>query len=109
MKKIILIILICGTIVLNITGCNSSTEKETKKIDDIHSFEGTIIECDEKYMIVRPNKNEEEYKSSDKFKIEYAKEFNSCNVNDKVKITYKGMIDTSYPAQIGTIKIEIVS
>lgn len=106
MKNIVLTILVCGIIFLCITGCSTLKEKEAS---DIHSFTGTIIECGEKSMVVRPDKSEEEYNSSDKFKIEYVKGFNSCNVNDKVKITYKGFINESYPAKVGTTKIEILS
>ncbi len=101
MKKTILI---CGFIVLMVTGCSKSIKNET---DDIHSFKGTIIECEQNSMIVRPDDNENEYKSSDKFRVEYVNGFNSCNVGDKVKISYEGMINESYPAQIGTTKIEL--
>ncbi len=106
MQKVILGIFIFGVMVLLITGCDRTTKKELK---DIHSFEGTIIECEQESMIVRPDKSEEEYRSSDKFRISYVGDFNSCHVDDKVKITYEGMINTSYPAQVGTTKIEIVS
>lgn len=54
MKKIVFTILVCGIIVLELTGCNNLKQK-----DDIHSFVGTIIKCEEKSMIVRPNENEE--------------------------------------------------
>ena len=74
MKKTILI---CSFIVLMVTGCNKSIKNET---DDIHSFKGTIIECEQNFMIVRPNDNEDEYKSSDKFRVEYVNVFNSCSV-----------------------------
>ena len=67
------------------------------------------MECEQESMIVRPDENEEEYHSSDKFRISYVGDFSSCYVGDKVEITYEGMIDTSYPAQIGTTKIEILS
>ena len=33
--------------------------------------------------------------------------FDSCKINDKVKIIYKGMINASYPEQIWTTNIEI--
>lgn len=105
MKKTILTILLCGVAVLGLTGCNNSKQDNS---DDIHSFVATIIECEEKTMIVYPNENEEEYKSSDKFRIEYVGGFNSCKIGDKVTITYKGMINESYPAQIGTTNIEVV-
>lgn len=104
MKKTILTILLCGVTVLGMTGCGKSKQNNQ---DDIHTFAGTITECEEKTMIVRPNENEEEYKSSDKFRIEYVGGFNSCKIGDKVTITYKGMINESYPAQVRTTNIEI--
>lgn len=56
MKKIVFTILVCGIIVLELTGCNNLKQKQK---DDIHSFVGTIIKCEERSMIVRPNENEE--------------------------------------------------
>lgn len=105
MKKTILTILLCGIMVFELTGCNNSKQDNS---DDIHSFVATIIECKEKSMIVCPNENEKEYKSSDKFSIEYVDDFKSCKIGDKIKVTYKGMINESYPAQIGTTKIELI-
>lgn len=105
MKKIILTIIICGTVILNLTGCNTHSEKGT---NDIHSFAGTIIECNEKNMIVRPNEDEAEYKASDKFSVVYVNGFNSCKVNAQVKKTYDGQINETYPAQIGTTEIELI-
>ena len=104
MKKTLFAILVCLVMVLGMTGCRKSKQNNS---DDIHTFAGTITECEEKTMIVRPNENEEEYKSSDKFRIEYVGGFNSCKIGDKVTITYKGMIKESYPAQVGTTNIEI--
>ncbi len=104
MKKTLFAILVCGAMVLGITGCGKTKQNNS---DDTHTFTGTITECEEQSMIVRPNENEEEYNSSDKFRIEYVDGFNSCKVGDKVKITYRGMINESYPAQVGTTNIEI--
>ncbi len=59
-------------------------------------------------MIVSPNENEEGYKSGDKFRIEYVDGFNSCKIGNKVTITYKGMINESYPAQVEATKIELI-
>ena len=103
MKKKIYTILICAFFVLGVTGCNNYEKKDD---NDIHTFEGIIIECEQKSMIVQPNESEEELKSSDKFRIDYVDVFNSCNVGDKVKITYIGGINESYPAQIGTTNVE---
>lgn len=105
MKKTVLTILLCLVMILGIAGCNNSEKKDD---NDIHTFEGTIVECEQKSMIVQPNESEEEFKSSDKFRIEYVNGFNSCKVDDKVKITYIGGIDESYPAQIGTTDIESI-
>ncbi len=65
------------------------------------------MECEQKSMIVRPNESEDEYKSSDKFKIDYVDGFDSCNVGDVVKITYEGEINEIYPAQISVTKNRI--
>ena len=104
MKKTLFAILVCGVMVLGMTGCRKAKQNNS---NDIHTFAGTVTECEEKTMIVRPNENEEEYKFSNKFRIEYVSGFNSCKVGDKVTITYKGMINESYPAQVGTTNIEI--
>lgn len=102
MKKGLYVIML-SFMLIALTGC-----KSIKKEDDIHTFIGTILECENNSMIVRPNEGEEELSSSDKFRIEYVDDFNSCNVGKNVKITYKGLINESYPAQIGTIKIEVL-
>lgn len=56
MKKIMLI---CGLIVLTVTGCSITTKTKT---NDLHSFEGTIVKCEQESMIVYPNESEDEYK-----------------------------------------------
>ena len=87
---------------------DTKMKSETYCKEETQTFNATIIECEQDSMIVIPDKKEEEYKSSDKFRIEFVENFKTCNVNDKVKITYVGFINESYPAQIGTIKIEKV-
>ncbi len=108
MKKKILVIVFCTIIVLGLTGCNNSnkTDKEINN-DDIHNFEATVLECNQNNMIVKPDEKEDEYQSSDKFTIKYTNGF-VCKVGDKILITYKGFINESYPAQVGTTNIEIV-
>ena len=76
---------------------------------DEHSFYGKILEVSSSYIIVEPNEKEEERKSSDKFHIELKNNNTIYKVGTNVKITYVGGIKESYPAQIGTTKIEIVS
>lgn len=76
---------------------------------DEHSFYGIILEVSSSHIIVEPNENEEERKSSDKFSIELKNDNKTYKVGTNVKITYVGGINESYPAQVGTTKIEIVS
>lgn len=76
---------------------------------DEHFFYGKILEVSSSYIIVEPNENEEEIKSSDKFSVELKNDNTTYKVGDNVKITYNGGINESYPAQIGTTKIELES
>lgn len=76
---------------------------------DEHSFFGKVVESHQSYIIVEPNEDEEERQSADKFSIELKNDNTTYEVGTVVKITYTGMILESYPAQVGTIKIEIVS
>ena len=76
---------------------------------DEHSFYGKILEVSSSYIIVEPNEKEEERKSSDKFHIELKNNNTIYKVGTNVKITYVGGIRESYPAQIDTTKIEVVS
>lgn len=101
MKNKILVILICGFILVGIIGCGENKNAE-------HSFYGKVLEVSSSYIIVEPNENEEERKSSDKFHIDLKNDDITYEVGTKVKITYNGGINESYPAQIGTTKIEIV-
>jgi len=75
---------------------------------DEHSFSGKIIEVSSSYILVEPNEEEEERKSSDKFRIELKNDTITYKVGVNVKITYIGDINESYPAQIGTTNIEIM-
>ncbi|UKI28262.1 MAG: hypothetical protein L6V78_04675 [Clostridium sp.] len=45
MKKTLFAILVCGVMVLGMTGCRNSKQDNS---DDIHSFVATITECEEK-------------------------------------------------------------
>ncbi|MBE5821745.1 MAG: DUF4362 domain-containing protein [Clostridiales bacterium] len=72
------------------------------------SFFGKVIESESSYIIVEPNENEAERKSSDKFRISLGKNNDALYiVGTNVKITYSGYIMETYPAQIDVIDIEI--
>lgn len=107
MKKTFVAILLSGFIVVALTGCNDKKEENETK-SDIYSFNATITECEENSMIVKPDENELINKSTDAVRVNFVNGYNSCKVNDRVKITYEGYINESYPAQIGTTKIESI-
>ncbi len=78
--------------------------------NDYHSFFGKVVESHKTYFIVEPDENEEERRSSDKFYIDLGNDNDKTyEVGTDVKITYIGGINESYPAQIGTTKIELES
>ena len=73
-----------------------------------HSFVATVLEETTTYMIVEPNENELERKSSDKIVINYGTDHRDYvyGKGRKVKIYYNGYIMETYPAQINTDKID---
>lgn len=84
-----------------------------KKDEITKSFEATIIEAKEDYIIVRPNDGTTELKSSDKISMKITRPTSGINdfyvAGNKVIITYNGNINESYPAQIEAIKIKLKS
>ena len=119
MKKQILCILLIGILVIGLTGCGNYTKENDSTIDnqfinteekdnnEEHHFKAKVIEVHNGYIIVEPNEDEEERKSSDRFHID-----NKNNVSYKegqiLAITYIGGINESYPAQIGVTNISII-
>lgn len=81
------------------------------KEDDLSNsekqFKGKIVEINDNTIIVEPEENTLERKSSDKIIIkEVYNEY--VVIGDKVLITYNGLIEESYPAQISANKIEVI-
>ena len=105
MKKTIMAIVLCGALLLCMTGCGEKKEDQTT---EEHSFYGKVVESDLLYIIVEPNEGEDERKSSDKFRILLKNDDVTYEIGTNVKITYIGIIVESYPAQVGTTKIEII-
>lgn len=90
--------------------CPVYEEHKVTPEDEEHSFFGKIVESHQLYIIVEPNEDEEERKSSDQFHIELGNDNDAIyKVGTNVKITYVGGINESYPAQIETTKIELKS
>lgn len=92
-------------------GRNYTTPLKEDKNDEekVHSFVGTVLEETTKYMIVKPNEDEEESNSSDKIKINYGTDHKDYlyGVGRKVVIYYTGYIMETYPARINTDKISV--
>lgn len=86
-------------------GENLYDKQDTK----YNSFVATILEETTKYMIVEPNEDEDERKSSDKIQINYGTDYIDYlyGVGRKVVIYYTGYIMETYPAQINTDMISI--
>lgn len=72
-----------------------------------NSFVGTVLEETTTYMIVEPNEDEIERKSSDKIIINYGTDHIDYlyGIGRKVLIKYDGYIMETYPAQINTDNI----
>lgn len=87
--------------------------EDIPKDEEQHEFIGTIIEAHDNYIIVEPEENASERKSSDKISIGITRPTNGTNdfyvKGNKVKITYNGVIMESYPAQIVATKIELAN
>ena len=77
--------------------------------EDYNSFVGIVLEETTTYMIVEPNEDEEERKSSDKIQINYGIDHRDYlyGIGRKVIINYTGYIKETYPAQIDTDNILI--
>lgn len=100
MKKVVLIILLCGVMFFSLIGCGQNDE---------HSFLGKVVEVAPSYIIVEPNEDEEVRKSSDRFRINMIDPGFYLGVGDFVKVTYTGSIKESYPAQIEMNDVEKLS
>ena len=82
-------------------------ENEPNQTQTYNSFVGTILEETTTYMIVEPNEDETERKSSDKIQINYGVDHRDYlyGIGRKVIINYTGYIKETYPAQIDTDNI----
>ena len=87
----------------------SEPANEINSAQVYNSFVGTVLEETTTYMIVEPNEDEEERKSSDKIIINYGTNHIDYlyGIGRKVIINYTGYIKETYPAQIDTNDILI--
>ena len=81
--------------------------------EEQYQFIGTIIEAHDNYIIVKPDDGTKERQSSDKIRMSITRPTSGVNdfyvKGNKVKITYNGNINESYPAQIKATNIELTS
>ncbi len=84
-------------------------EENNTNIQKKESFVATVLEETTTYMIVAPNEDEEERKTSDKIVINYGTDHIDYlfGIGRKVIINYTGYIKETYPAQIDTDDILI--
>ncbi len=78
--------------------------------ENLSSFYGKVVESYQYYIIVEPNEGEEIRKSADRISINLGK-YNDAlyEVGTNVKVTYKGYVMETYPAQVDKVSIEIKS
>lgn len=90
--------------------CSYEKDLEDKQLEDkeYFSFIGTILEETTTYMVVKPNEDEEEAKTSDKIIIHYGTDHIDYlyGIGRKVLIQYTGYIMETYPAKIYTDNIK---
>lgn len=82
---------------------------KTNKEETFHFF-GKVIESNENTIIVEPNKGEAIRKSADKISVGLGKDNDAIyKVGSNVKVTYKGYVMETYPAQVDVVNIELKS
>ena len=90
-----------------IADVESSIDKNCKTKEEEYEFTATVIGVYDNSIIVEPDANSNERKSSDKISMGI-NEQDSFYIGSEVRITYNGIIMESYPAQIIATKIEIL-
>lgn len=82
----------------------------SKENEQSYSFFATVIESNAKSILVEPVEGSSELNSSDKISVGLGEHNDALYmVGTVVKITYDGLIEETYPAQIHASKIEIKS
>lgn len=94
---------------LDIFNIDYIVQKKEKQYEN--SFIATVIEETTTYIIVEPNENESESKSSDRIVVNYYRENKNYlyGIGTKVVICYTGGIMETYPAQINANTISILN
>ena len=111
MKKLIL--LCCAlSCVLGLISCGSKSGKDFDPAPT-GSFQATVVEAHDDYLMVEPLAGSNESKSADRIHVSLKNKTISWpnpTVNDVIEISYDGSIMETYPAQLGEVyHIEIVT
>ena len=106
MKKCItLFLVICC--VFTLVACKAAPEEE-----DVHSFEATVLEVHETYLLVEPGEDAWERSSSDKIEVSLQDKTSwpIPQVGDTVNVLYNGELMETYPARVGKVyRVEILT
>lgn len=89
-----------------------SGEEKTGKLDEEEMFHffGKVIESNQNSIVVEPNKGEAIRKSADKISISLGENNDAIyQIGSNVKVTYKGYVMETYPAQVDVVNIELKS
>ena len=84
-----------------------------KFVESKDVFEGKIIVAEENYITVEVLRDSKSFKVKDKVTMKISRTTNGTNdyyaVNNKVRVTFSGLIEYSNPPQINAVNIELIS
>lgn len=84
-----------------------------KFVESKDVFEGIIIATEENYITVEVLRDSKSFKVKDKVTMKIPRTTNGTNdyyaVNNKVRVTFSGLIEDSNPSQINAVNIELIS
>ena len=84
-----------------------------KFVESKDAFEGKIIVAEENYITVEVLRDSKSFKVKDKVTMKISRTTNGTNdyyaVNNKVRVTFSGLIEYSNPPQINAVNIELIS
>ena len=103
-KYITLFLVICC--VFTLVACKANTK------EDVHSFEATVLEVHDAYLLVEPAEGAWERSSADKIEVSLQDKTSwpIPQVGDTVNVFYNGELMETYPARVGKVyRVEIVN
>ena len=97
---IVLLALLC---ILSLTACIE---------EDVHSFQATVLEVHDAYLLVEPAEGAWERSSADKIEVSLQGKTSwpIPQVGETVNVFYNGELMETYPARVGKVyRVEIVN